>query len=137
MTTCIVFHLGLFLLNVSIIHCIHSTTVTAYQQAIMVRTHTAILQMKDAVAAIEQGMSIRRASKIYHVPRSTLHDHVTGKIKYGARLGRPPYLTIEEEEEFVSFLAKIGYPQIRKQAMTLMQEIMNEKGITTTISEGW
>ena len=119
----------------------HSTTVTAYQQAIVVRTHTAKnSQMKDAVAAIEQGMSIRRASEIYHITRSTLHDHVTGKIKYGARPGRPPYLTIEEEEEFVSFLvecAKIGYPHTRKQAMALMQEIMNEKGITTTISEGW
>lgn len=98
------------------------------------------MELCGAIADIEKGMSIRRASEKYNIPRSTLHDHVSGKIAFGARPGRQPYLTLEEEQEFVSFLvecAKIGYSHTRKQAITLMQEIINKKGIETTLSEGW
>ena len=91
------------------------------QPATVVRhhtTHTHNLQlMSEAVADVEKGMSIRCASEKYNIPRSTLHDHVSGKVKFGAKPGRKPYLSIDEEEELVSFLvecAKIGYPHTRK-----------------------
>ena len=92
--------------------------------------------MSEAVADVEKGMSIRCASEKYSIPRSTLHDHVSGKVKFGAKPGREPYLNINEEEELVSFLvecAKIGYPHTRKQVIALVQEIINEKGIKSTL----
>ena len=48
---------------------------------------------------------------MYGLPHSTLSEHVSGKWLPGGRSG-DPYLTVEEEEELVSFLvqtATIGY----------------------------
>ena len=53
-----------------------------------------------------------RQQSWYGVPRSTLQDRVSGRVELGCKPGKKPYLTIEEEEEVVSFLlkcAKIGY----------------------------
>jgi hypothetical protein len=50
---------------------------------------------------------------MYGVPKSTLHDHVSGKVLVGAKSGHDPYLTVEDKEELTSFLmqmARIGYP---------------------------
>ena len=36
--------------------------------------------MTKAIAAVErEGFTIRRAAKMYQIPRLTLHDHLTGK----------------------------------------------------------
>ena len=81
-----------------------------------------------------------RASEKYGIPRSTLHDHISGKVEHGSKPGRGSYLSPEEEEELVSFLikcARIGYPHTRKQVMALVQAIAKGKGIETTISDGW
>ena len=79
-------------------------------------------------AAVEQGgSSIRRAAVEYGIPRSTLHDHISGKVEHGAKPGRDPYLSLEEEEELVSFLlkcARIGCPRTLKQVMALAREIV-------------
>lgn len=74
--------------------------------------------MEKAVEAVHRGkLTPRKASLMYNVPRSTLHDQVSGKIDMNSRPGRCPYLDIEEEEELVSFLFKcatIGYAHTRK-----------------------
>ena len=97
--------------------------------------------MQKTIAAVEKhGDSLRCTSEKYGIPRSTLHDHTSGKIEHGAKPGRGAYLTSEEEEELVSFLIKcagIGYPHTRKQIMALVQGITKAKGIETTISDGW
>ena len=97
--------------------------------------------MARAINAVEQqGISIRRASEMYQIPRSTLHDHITGKVEHGSLPGPRRYLSIEEEEEIVTFLircAKIGYPHTRHQIMGLVQEIISGKGIQTVLSDGW
>ena len=74
--------------------------------------------LEKAVIAVEQGKSL-----MYGVPRSTLHDHYVGKHQMGSKSGPKPYLTIEEEEELVSFLDKsdtIGYPSTRKHVLSLV-----------------
>ena len=58
----------------------------------------------------------------------------------GAKPGPNPYLTYLEEEELASFLiqtAKIGYPHTKKQVLTLVQRIIECKGIEASISNGW
>lgn len=86
--------------------------------------------MQKAVAAVEcEGESLRCAAEKYG---STLHDHVSGKVEFGAKLGRDPYLSYEQKEELVSFLikcARIGYPHTCAQIMALVQSIVTEKGI--------
>ena len=96
--------------------------------------------MLNAVVAVDKGLPLRQAAEMYRVPKSTLHDHVSGKVSYGARPGPDPYLSVEEEEELASFLlqtAKIGYPHTKRQVLELVQQIIDEKGITATVSSGW
>ena len=96
--------------------------------------------LEKAVIAVEQGKSLRQVSEMYGVPCSTLHNHYVGKHQMGSKSGPKPYLTIEEEEELVSFLDKsdtIGYPSTRKHVLSLVQQILNSKGIDTIVSNGW
>ena len=55
---------------------------------------------------------------------------------HGARSGSQPYLSIEEEEltNFLLETAKIGYAHIRKQVLALVQQMVNSKGIATTVT---
>ena len=70
------------------------------------------INMQKAMAAVDQGDSLCHTAERFGVPRSTLHDHVTGKVQLGAMPGPIPYLTMEEEEQLVNFLVRcseIGY----------------------------
>ena len=98
------------------------------------------VNMVKAITLVEQGTSIRCAAEKCGVPRSTLHDRVTGKIQQGTKPGPDPYLTMEEEEELASFLvkcARIGYPHTRKQVLSLVQQILEHKGMTVSVTSGW
>lgn len=39
--------------------------------------------MSNAMYACEKGESVQRAAAMYGVPKSTLHDHVSGKVWWG------------------------------------------------------
>ena len=91
-----------------------------------------------AIEAKSSGYTYRRAAAMYGIPTSTLFDHMTGKVEIGAQCGPKPYLNAEEEEELASFLvqtAKIGYPHTKCQL--LVQQIVDNKGIKATITNGW
>ena len=69
------------------------------------------LGLYKALAHVDKGLSIRKVSEMYGIFKSTLHDHVSGKILFGAKCGPDPYV---EEEELACFLvrsAEIGYPR--------------------------
>ena len=53
--------------------------------------------MAEAVKAVKEGSSIRKAAKGFSVPTMTLHDRVTKKYET-AGAGRNTELTPEEEE---------------------------------------
>ena len=96
--------------------------------------------MHKAIKEVEEGMSLRKAAELFKVPKSTLHDMITGRVDVGAWSGPQPYLSFEEEEVLASFLiraAKIGYPYTKKQVFALVQRIIESKGITATITNGW
>ena len=64
---------------------------------------------------------------------------VTGKTDVDVKPGPDPYLTFEEEQ-LASFLiqtAKIGYPHTKNQVLALVQQIVDSKGIDTTVTNGW
>ena len=96
--------------------------------------------LDQAVAAVERGTSVRRAAEMFGVPRSTVHDHASGKVEQFAKQGPKPYLTKEEEEELTSFLvrcARIGYPHTRQQVIGIVQNIVNSKNMDVVITGGW
>ena len=98
------------------------------------------ISMIKAMTAVEHGTSLRQASELYGVPRSTLHDRVSGKVQHGTRAGRPSYLTPAEEGELVNFLFKcsdIGYPHTVAQVLSIVQQIIDDKGMNQEITRGW
>ena len=44
-------------------------------------------QIYRAYEAVQEGASVRHAAEQYGIPRSTLSDHITGKVKFGAHSG--------------------------------------------------
>ncbi len=96
--------------------------------------------MAEAVKAVSQGVSLRKAAIMYNLPKPTLHDRVSGKVAPDCKPGRKPYLSIGEEEELVSFLLKcadIGYAHTRKEVLALVQSIIEGKGINELVSDSW
>ena len=55
-----------------------------------------------AVEAVKDGHSQCCVAEEYGIPRSTLGDHVRGKVLSGAKSGNPKYLTDAEEAELHS-----------------------------------
>ena len=43
--------------------------------------------LQRACEAVHKGMSIRRAAEEYAIPRSTLHDHISRRVVFGAKSG--------------------------------------------------
>ena len=88
-------------------------------------------------------MTLRQASEVFGVPKSTLHDRLTGKVLFGSHSGPSRLMSEREEEELVSFLihcASVGYPRSRKETnliLTLVQTILTMKGYHGTVSYGW
>lgn len=96
--------------------------------------------MVKAMRAVEEGVSIRRASEMYNVPKSSLYDRVSGKVQHGCRPGPSSYLSIEEEDELVHFLircSQIGYPHTLSQVLALVQQIVDYKQLDKTVTYGW
>ena len=96
--------------------------------------------MQKAVKAVEEGVSIRVAADKYSVPRSSLHNRVSGKVGFQSCPGPSPYLSFEEEEELASFLiqvTKLGYPHTRKQVLSMVERILTSKGLQVSVSSGW
>ena len=89
---------------------------------------------------VRDGMSVRRAAESFNIPKSTLHDHVTGKVLAHGQSSPPRYLTNEEEEELEEFLsgcASVGFARSQQQVMELVQEVVNRKGYSVHVSHGW
>ena len=99
------------------------------------------VRMDRALDAVRlHGLSVRRAAEEYDVPKSTLHDRVSGRVLIGGQSGPQKYLTDEEEGELELFLtgcASVGYARSRQQVLQLVQEVMSNKGMPVTVTHGW
>ena len=56
------------------------------------------------MAAVRQGMSVRKASFVFGVPRRTVGDHASGKIPHFNNSGTASELTEEEEVALVDYI---------------------------------
>jgi len=64
--------------------------------------------MEDGMAAVKNGqMTVFHAANIYKVPKSTLHDRISGKVRHGDKPGPKPYLSSTEEKELADFLVDV------------------------------
>ena len=87
---------------------------------------------KAYLAHLEEGFSVRRAAEAYGVPKSTLQDRVSGKVKF---------LSDEEELELVNFMcgcAAVGYAKSKQQIISLVRSVVQSKGIEdAVVMDGW
>ena len=59
--------------------------------------------LSKALKDIDKGLSIRKVSDMYGIPRSTLHDHVSGKVAYGAKCGPDPIWILKKRKSLQVF----------------------------------
>lgn len=99
--------------------------------------------MQAAMDDVKSGKSsLSFAARMYNVPRSTLHDRVSGKVEHGKNPGPEPYLSAAEEKEFANFLvdvAKAGYGKTRQQVRNIAGMTARDKGKieSSKVSHGW
>ncbi len=99
--------------------------------------------MDGALQEVESGvMTVRKASMTYGIPKSTLHDHVIGKVVAGARPGPTRYLDDEEEHELVRWLegcSEVGCAKTVREVRAIVGAIVGKKhGVDSiTVSHGW
>ena len=83
--------------------------------------------LDEAVQMIRTGrMSVRKASILYQIPKSTLSDHASGR-SMTQRKGPQPYLPKDVEDQIIHWLAKmacIGYGQTKESLLDKVQEIV-------------
>ena len=79
----------------------------------------------------------------YQVPKSTLHNRISGKVIHGSHGGPECYLIDTKENSLVKFLYKcssIGFARSKKQVIALVNEIVQKKGkvmAVFSVSRGW
>jgi hypothetical protein len=69
-------------------------------------------EMRAAIAAVDDGMTIRKAATTYGIPRSSLEDWLYGRTR-SRRRGKEGTLTAEEERLIVNWICKrqdMGWP---------------------------
>ena len=96
--------------------------------------------MREALNSVQQGMSVSKASVIHGIPRSTLKDHVHGRVLPGAKPGAPTLLSPSEEQDLVEFLCKCastGYGKTRQDVMTIVSRMLAGKGELRSVTGGW
>ena len=99
--------------------------------------------MTAALNEFKKGIhSINRIAVLYGVPKSTLHDCISGRVRHGKKPGPAPYLDPTEEQELADHLItvpKIGYGKSRKEVKMIAENVAKEKKVlrATQISNGW
>lgn len=108
------------------------------------RIHYTVQDFESAVTAvIDSKKSISNAAREFNIPRETLRDRITGK--HPKKVGRPPYLTDEEELSLISYLKYMGshgFPINVKQTCAyasaiLLQRDQPERFSVTGLLEEW
>ena len=91
-------------------------------------------------ATMNPRMTVQCAAEAYRVPKSTIQDHLSGHVGFGARSGPPKYLSDLEEEELVNFLngsASVGFARSKKQVLAIVQNVVTKKGLNMVVLHGW
>ena len=100
------------------------------------------VSMVGAMKAVAEGLGINRAALEFGVPKTTLKDRVSGRVKHGTKSGRVPFLSYAEEEELVEYLvtcSKIGYSKTRDDVIGIVRKTLQNKanGPIEFKGKGW
>ncbi|XP_072378051.1 uncharacterized protein [Diabrotica undecimpunctata] len=97
--------------------------------------------LKIALSAIKSGqMTLYRATKVYTIPRSTLHDHLKGRRgQKSSSYGRTQDIPQQEEEKLANGLRTMenwGFGLSRKEVLQVVADFVKENNIKTQFKDG-
>jgi hypothetical protein len=88
--------------------------------------------LENAIDAVKsKGMSFGKASKMFNVPKTTIVDHVTGKIKIGSKPGRKTVFPVDVENVIVQRVLSAtekGFRITKKQLIIKIARLAKLKG---------
>ncbi|XP_058827314.1 uncharacterized protein LOC131687258 [Topomyia yanbarensis] len=96
-------------------------------------------QLQLALVAVKRGMSIRKAGLEYDIPFTTLRDKIRMKYTGGARPGKSPVLSYDEElriAEWVPLMARAGFPVTLKQVRICVAQFLKRIKRDTSFNNG-
>ena len=87
--------------------------------------------MSSAYIAVKGGLSISAAAKRFNVPRMTLSDRISGRVKLKSKMGVKTALSSEEESalcNYITYMANRGFPLTIQQILGFAWCIAKEHG---------
>lgn len=85
--------------------------------------------LETALNKIKGGMSIKKASKVYSIPRGTIQNRVHNRTKQSLTTSGPPsILTRKEEEDIVYWInenARKGFPRRDSDLFFVVKEFLD------------
>ena len=90
-----------------------------------------------ALTEISNGMAIKKASKLYNIPRTTLRHKKNNQ--HSKPMGAPTVLTAEEEGRIVQWiidLGKMGFPVTKEQLLFSVSKLITATGRVTHFKDG-
>ena len=87
--------------------------------------------MLSAIETVKFGQSVFHAALVHGVPKSTLHDMMSGRIVHGKKPGPEPYLTSAEEKalsEFLTEVSSVGYAKSNGDVRRIAEQVLKDKG---------
>ena len=92
---------------------------------------------EDMVRALEEvaaGMTMRRAARVFHVPRNTLWDRICGRVTHGCRTGPTQILSPADERSLVQYCVyctSIGYPLTKVRLLVYANAVRRKRSPNT------
>ena len=80
---------------------------------------------------VENGMSQRIACQRYSVQRATLQDKLSGRVQEGTSLGRPPLLSVQQEQKLAHYAGNsLGTLFIKQQFIRHVSQYARKHKVT-------
>ncbi len=97
------------------------------------------VSMLQAMQAVKEGrMGVNCAALEHGVPKSTMKDRISGRVKNGSRSGPPSYLSEDMEKELVTLLieaSRKGYGKTKREVLAILRNTISKKG--QCVEEFW
>ena len=90
--------------------------------------------MARALEEVAAGMTMRRAARVFHVPRNTLWDRIRGRVTHGCRTGPAQLLSPADESSLVQYVVycfQHGYPLTKVRLLAYANAVRRKRSPNT------
>ena len=90
--------------------------------------------MVQALEEVAAGMTMRRAARVFHVPRNTLWDRIRGRVTHGCRTGQAQLLSPADESSLVQYVVycfQHGYPLTKVRLLAYANAVRRKRSPNT------